>query len=877
MKAIRPLNCITAVCLVSFILLAGFSQAQMIVGTNLDGVSPWGANHFVDVCKNQSAWLTRGVDGVGWDTEKRDLMPVDANGWPTQIPFDPGDGSQLQYVHTQMPIRGAGVYRLIVEGTGRIEFLAADGLLDPSTPWQGSATFTPAGGQQVFELTIHDSEHGDGTGELFLSIHESDASDPLRNMKLIAPGHEATHEANPFSPSYVAGLDVFSNIRFMDWGQTNASPIVSWSERSTPNYYTQTSAPGVALEHQILMANQVQQSAWFCVPARANDDFVRNMARMVRDDLDPDLKVLVEYSNETWNFIFSQTGYVQDRGEALGLHPDRWIAGQRFVSLRSAQIWQIFAEEFGDQADNRLVKVMGGFAGNAFLTRQRMEYLEDAAINPNGHRADAVAIAPYFGSEVPEDIVNEDVIESISVDEILDRAAADLQGFATTTVNDHKQIADDFGAWMITYEGGQHLVAPFSHWNDETMTAKLIAANRHPRMYDLYIDYMDMMRNGGVTLHSNFSYVATPTQFGSWGLYEYQDQPITEAHKARATRDWIAANPAGNIQPVARSGNSYQVIDLDDDMVETVTLDGSASRDFDGMIVEYRWLLDGEVIGSGPEAEVQLPVGRHAVSLEVTDSGGAAQSSDLVVTVAPSSALWVCVESDFTGVFPSNDTPWTSTSELDPNVIFSGWELAGTLEPADYDNVFGFSGVFGADPLTYDQAIATDAYLSFTVEPVGEFELDLRGAEVAFEIERIGGLAPGQFYLLSSVDGFDVGLELAEGRVDGENAPGEIRATLPFEGFRTTEAIEFRIYTVGGQWGGHGLSLNSFRLNGAADGESEVLIGDVNLDGVVNLLDIRPFIDLLLSGGYSVEADINGDGAVNSLDIDPFIDILLGS
>ena len=58
--------------------------------------------------------------------------------------------------------------------------------------------------------------------------------------------------------------------------------------------------------------------------------------------------------------------------------------------------------------------------------------------------------------------------------------------------------------------------------------------------------------------------------------------------------------------------------------------------------------------------------------------------------------------------------------------------------------------------------------------------------------------------------------------------------------------------------------------------ESEVLIGDVNLDGVVNLLDISPFIDLLLSGGYSVEADINGDGAVNSLDIDPFIEILLG-
>ena len=849
----------------------------MIVGTNLDGVSPWGANHFVDVFKNQSAWLTRGVDGEGWDTEYRDQIPVDANGWPTRIPFNPGDGSQMQYVHTQMPIRGAGVYRLIVEGTGRIEFLAANGLLDPSTPWQGSTTFTPIGGQQVFNLTIHDSEHGDGTGELFLSIHESDANDPIRNMKLIAPGHDATHRDAPFTPSYTDGLEVFSNVRFMDWGQTNASPLINWTERSTPNYYTQASAPGVALEHQIQMANQVQQSAWFCVPARANDDFVRNMARMIRDDLDPDLKILIEYSNETWNFIFSQTAYVQDRGEALELHPDRWIAGQRYVSLRSAQIWQIFAEEFGNEADNRLVKVMAGFAGNAFLTRQRMDYLQEEAINPHGHRADAVAIAPYFGSAVPEDIVAEDIIETISVEEILDRAAADILGFATTTVNDHKQIADDFGAWMITYEGGQHLVAPFSHWNDETMTEKLIAANRHPRMYDLYTAYMDMMRDGGVTLHSNFSFIATPTQFGSCGLYEYQGQTIAEAHKARATRDWINNNPAGNITPVARPGNDFQVIDFDDDQTETVTLDGTASRDFDGMIVDYRWLRDGTAIGSGATAELELPVGRHTISLEVTDSGGATQTSEVIVTVAPASALWVCVESDFTGIFPSNNTPWTSTSVLDSNVIFSGWELAGTLVLSEYDDVFGFSGVFGAEPLNYEQAIATDAYLSFTVEPIGEFELDLRGAEVAFEIERIGGLSPSQFYLLSSVDGFEVGRELTDGRVDGENVPVEIRATLPFDGFRTAEPIEFRIYTVGGQWGGHDLSLNSFRLNGAAVGESETLIGDVNLDGVVNLLDISPFIDLLLNGGYSAEADINRDGSVNTLDIDPFIEILLGN
>ena len=54
------------------------------------------------------------------------------------------------------------------------------------------------------------------------------------------------------------------------------------------------------------------------------------------------------------------------------------------------------------------------------------------------------------------------------------------------------------------------------------------------------------------------------------------------------------------------------------------------------------------------------------------------------------------------------------------------------------------------------------------------------------------------------------------------------------------------------------------------------LLGDVDLDGVVNFLDIGPFIALLLNGDFQVEADTNEDGVVNFLDIGPFIVILQG-
>ena len=53
-----------------------------------------------------------------------------------------------------------------------------------------------------------------------------------------------------------------------------------------------------------------------------------------------------------------------------------------------------------------------------------------------------------------------------------------------------------------------------------------------------------------------------------------------------------------------------------------------------------------------------------------------------------------------------------------------------------------------------------------------------------------------------------------------------------------------------------------------------VLLGDVNCDGSVDLLDVTPFIDLIVSGEFSAKADFDQSGTVNLLDVSPFIDAL---
>ena len=56
----------------------------------------------------------------------------------------------------------------------------------------------------------------------------------------------------------------------------------------------------------------------------------------------------------------------------------------------------------------------------------------------------------------------------------------------------------------------------------------------------------------------------------------------------------------------------------------------------------------------------------------------------------------------------------------------------------------------------------------------------------------------------------------------------------------------------------------------------EILLGDVNGDGLVTLLDVAPFIAVLLSGNFEAVADINGDGTIDLLDIQPFVNLLIG-
>lgn len=58
-------------------------------------------------------------------------------------------------------------------------------------------------------------------------------------------------------------------------------------------------------------------------------------------------------------------------------------------------------------------------------------------------------------------------------------------------------------------------------------------------------------------------------------------------------------------------------------------------------------------------------------------------------------------------------------------------------------------------------------------------------------------------------------------------------------------------------------------------GEAEILQGDVNGDGLVDISDVTNLIDIILNGGESVGGDVNGDGRVDISDATRLIDLIL--
>lgn len=516
MKLSSSLNCICGLqgILLSVLGTAGFCAAtneNSALGINIAGVTYWTSEIvFVDLFKHSQTWKSQ-APGKGYD--QGGPLDLTETGWVRSLN---GNGHFADSIILSRPPLGypAGVYTCFYDGQGSIQFGYRMKVVE-ETP--GRIRVQVNADQDL----------------LTLRITETNPADPVRNIRFVLPGFEDTYETRPFHPEFLKRWERFKVLRFMDLQRTNNSEQVNWSDRPTPAMQTQGGEAGVALEYLLQLANTLDADPWFCMPHRATDDYVRRFAEMVKAQLDPNLKVHVEYSNECWNGIFAQAGYCRDKGKTLGLSDNDFQAQLRYFSKRSVEIFRIWEEVFG--GTDRLVRVLSAQSANPWTSGQVMDFEEAYK------HADVLAIAPYFGNALGDPKTQNDVAQ-MTVDQVLDKCAAYIQD-GNKTIAEQARAAKERGLRLVAYEAGQHLVGYNGAENNKALEELFHAANRHARMKDLYLEYLNGWKQNGGTLAAMFSSTGTWSKWGSWGLMEHHGQSPADSPKYEAVIEFLEKNP----------------------------------------------------------------------------------------------------------------------------------------------------------------------------------------------------------------------------------------------------------------------------------------------------------------------------------------------
>lgn len=495
------------------------NNSSISIGTNLDGIVYWSPQKpFIDLFKSSGAWVTQTKEV--WNTRESNLLDLDENGWVRSLP-EAEDNTQFTSVSTLLSRLPNGNYKggeyvVLYEGEGKINY-GFDAQLISSTP-----------GRDVIQ--VNPSKSG-----ILVSITETDPNQTgnyLRDINVVPLTSENTYETDIFNPDFLNHIDSFNTLRFMDWMGTNNSEEKEWQNRPTLDSQTWSKSNGGSpVEIMVELANKQDVNPWFTIPHQATDEYVTNFATYVKEHLDPELKIYVEYSNEVWNWQFKQASWIDQQAEESGL--ENWMDG---YSKRTTEITQIWDNVFGNDQE-RVIGVMGAQAGNTGIGTRALSYAwTDNPLSHEGYGIDALAIAPYFGGHIGHK-TNKDTLLSWTqqpdgglnklFDEITkggllpNSPTGGALAEAYNRMTKYIDLANKENLSLIAYEGGQHLV---DKSGDPAIIDLFAKANRDPRMGDIYKDYFQTWFNMGGGEFVNFSDVGSYSKFGSWGLTEDLNQ-----------------------------------------------------------------------------------------------------------------------------------------------------------------------------------------------------------------------------------------------------------------------------------------------------------------------------------------------------------------
>lgn len=510
-----------------------YSSAYNQVGVNIS--LPERGGTYIDLVKENYRWSDIVSGNIFGPND------VDDQGWPAR---------DALYVIDYRPVaEWAGsiddpeVYRLDVSGTYKCSF-------------KGQATVSIIAGGQVqnmsydqgSNLSTFDFVVPQGSNGFFIIAFQSTrrtmaqgTNTGFTDFKMLRPGYD--NDDQLFLDNFMDALTGinWTSVRYMNFTGTNGSdpdyPAKSlWSERKLPTDASQVGIGsigkrgGACWEHVIELANRSQIDPWINVPISADQDYVTQLATMLLNDLDPNLNIYVESSNEVWNTApgFEQSQYNQADANARG------IGEHENHARRAVELAQVFESVFGSGSLNNRIRVMlcSHKPMAKWWVEPMLQYVQSNFGTPSDYIY-SISSQTYFGGghDAGEDttkIIN-DCLASIQsqLDEQSGNEAGRIQWI---------QKANDWNlkGGYSSYEGG-----PDHGGGSTTNIANRIRAERSEGMCDAMRYNLDdgFIQLGG-TLAMQFTLTSAYTRYGCWGLTDDVNHPYRN-HKYACLEDLL--------------------------------------------------------------------------------------------------------------------------------------------------------------------------------------------------------------------------------------------------------------------------------------------------------------------------------------------------
>ncbi len=494
--------------------VAQTSSGPVGVGINLMGNYDWSRQYvFADAMRNSRGW---GSVLAPWDL----AAPVDADGWPT------ADAGVIVLTNG---VNIGGTYHLSFRGRATV------------APRASSLTLQNVVYDALTDTTRADVVVESTARQIVLTFTGTRGG--VRNVRLMRPGY--VNET--FTRPILDLLRPFAYIRTMDWMSTSGhthpgygNNVSRWSERTLPRHATQSRLvggvrAGVAWEFAAELANTLDKDIWVNVPDLADDDYVRSMATLLRDRLEPGRGLYLEFSNEVWNPAFESyyrnlaaaEAEVLAGGSNLNADGDtnheHWA--HRRTARRTREIAEVFRSVFGAAAMGSRVRPL--LCGHFFVTEtvtQGLDFLE-RTYGPARGLIYAIGCGQY---DTPSRESSRRT--DLTVEEIVAEWTTNLEGMRRWA-QAYAGIARTYGVRFLAYEGGVCCVGA------ESVDAKA-AANRDPRVRGLVSSLVgNFLAEGG----DSFCYFAAASPYDRTGMYGLtEDITVLDTPKTRGIADVLA-------------------------------------------------------------------------------------------------------------------------------------------------------------------------------------------------------------------------------------------------------------------------------------------------------------------------------------------------